>query len=440
MNDNIILILAILISCGIGAYIGMTISKLKSKSEQSTLKERQNQLNKNIEELKHDITSLEIERDKYRDEREDINLMLAQKTTKYESLQKNYQERDQEIEKRQEQLRKDFELLANKILEEKSEKFTLQNEKNIKGLLNPLQEKIKTFEDKVDKTHKESIDYHAALRQQIVGLKELNNQMSKEAINLTRALKGDNKTQGDWGETQLEVLLERSRLKKGIHFTTQGGYRDEEGKLKKPDFIINLPEKKHLVIDSKVSLIGYEAYYNSDDETIKSENLKKHIDSIKKHIRDLGSKKYSELYEINTPDYVLMFVPIENALLIALNENNKLYLDALDKNVVLVSTSTLLATLSTVASIWKHEDQKRNVIEIARQATRLFDQFVNLTDDLLKVGKQLNTVKGSYDDTMKKLTGKGNLITKVEKMRKLGVSSNKEINPELLSRAEDDIL
>ncbi|WP_347925340.1 DNA recombination protein RmuC [Pontimicrobium sp. SW4] len=438
MNDSLLLIISILFSAAIGAYIGMLITKLKSKGEKSTLEERQNQMSSTIEELKLNLGKIENEREEIRREKEFLNSELTRKNTEYENLQQQNLKRDEELAKQQEQLRKDFELLANNILEKKSEKFTIQNEKNIKELLNPLQDKIKTFEDKVDKTHKESIDYHAALRQQIIGLKELNNQMSKEAINLTRALKGDSKTQGDWGETQLEVLLEKSRLKKGIHFTTQGGFRDEDGRLKKPDFIINLPDNRHLVIDSKVSLTAYEAYYNSEDEIVKSDSLKKHIDSIKKHIRDLGEKKYSALYEINTPDYVLMFVPIENALLIALNENNKLYLEALDKNVVLVSTSTLLATLSTVASIWKQEDQKRNVIEIARLASRLYDQFVNLTNDLLKVGKQLNTVKGSYNDTMKKLTGKGNLITKVEKMRKLGVSSNKYINQELLNRAQDE--
>jgi DNA recombination protein RmuC len=262
--------------------------------------------------------------------------------------------------------------------------------------------------------------------------------MSKEAINLTKALKGDSKTQGDWGETQLEILLEKANLAKGIHFTTQGGYRDEEGRLKKPDFIINLPDNRHLIVDSKVSLTNYEAYFNEEDEKQKGDYLKKHIESIRKHIKELSDKKYESLYEINTPDYVLMFVPIEPAYLLALSNNNQLYLEALDKNVVLVSTSTLLATLSTVSSMWRQENQKKNVLEIANQAGRLYDQFVNLTDDLIKVGNQLKTVQGSYDTSMKKLTGKGNLIKKVEKIKELGAKTSKIMNKNLLDRASEN--
>jgi DNA recombination protein RmuC len=301
--------------------------------------------------------------------------------------------------------------------------------------LNPLQEKIKGFEDKVEKTHKESIDYHAALRQQIIGLKELNQQMSKETLNLTKALKGENKVQGDWGETQLEILLEKANLIKEIHYSTQGGYRDDQGKLKKPDFIINLPNNRHLIVDSKVSLTAYERYYSAENEEDKVTYLKSHIDSIRKHFRELSDKKYEQLYDINSPDYVLMFVPVEPAYLLALSNNDGLYLEALDRNIVLVSTSTLLATLSTISSMWRQENQKKNVIEIAKQAGALYDQFVNLTEDLVKVGNQLKTVQGTYDVSMKKLTGKGNLIRRVENIRALGASTSKNLNQTLLDRA-----
>jgi len=354
-----------------------------------------------------------------------------------ENANEKLEEHKQEVSKLQEQFVKDFELLANKILQEKSKTFTEQNKLNMETILNPLQEKIKTFEDKVDKTHKESIDYHAALRQQIVGLKELNEQMSKEAINLTNALKGDSKAQGDWGETQLELLLEKANLLKEVHYTTQGGFRDEHHKLKKPDFVINLPDNRHLVIDSKVSLTAYEALVSEEDESLKKNHLKKHIESIRKHFKELGDKKYEALYEINSPDYVLMFVPVEPALMLALGEVQNLYLEALDKNVVLVSTSTLLATLSTVSSMWRQENQKRNVLEIAEQAGRLYDQFVNLTDDLIKVGNQLKTVQGSYDSSMKKLTGRGNLVKRVERIKELGAKTTKKMNQNLLSRAEE---
>ena len=438
MNDNLILILAILVSVIVGAYLGMLFTKLKSKSEKSTLEERQNQLTNTINELKQSVDKIENEREEIRREKEFLNTELTRKNADYDNLQELNLKRDKELEERQEQLRKDFELLANKILEEKSLKFTEQNKENIKQILNPLQEKIKHFEDKVDKTHKESIDYHAALRQQIIGLKELNTIMSKEAINLTKALKGDSKAQGDWGETQLEIILEKAGLNKGIHYSTQGGYRDEDGKLKKPDFIINLPDNKHLIVDSKVSLTAYESYYNAENEVTKAESLKKHVTSIKKHIKELGEKKYTVLYGINTPDYVLMFVPIEPALLIALNENNQLYLEALDKGVVLVSTSTLLATLSTVSSIWKQEDQKKNVQEIAKRAGAMYDKFEGFVQDLLKIGKSINTSKESYDSAMNKLVeGKGNLITSVEKLKKLGAKAKKALPETILKRAEN---
>lgn len=432
MNDNLILILAIIGSAAIGAYLGMLFSKLKSKSDKSALEEHQKLLSQNL-------NKIEIERDNLRLEKEILKNNLTQRNTEYKNLQQINLTREAELEKRQEQLRKDFELLATKILDEKSEKFTLQNTKNLKTILDPLQEKIKFFEDKVDKTHKESIDYHAALRQQIIGLKELNTQMSKEAVNLTNALKGDSKAQGDWGETQLEIVLEKAGLSKGVHFSTQGGYRDEEGKLKKPDFIINLPDNKHLIVDSKVSLTAYESYYNAENVDIKDESLKRHISSIKKHIKELGEKQYTELYGINTPDYVLMFIPIEPALLIALNENNKLYLEALDKDVVLVSTSTLLATLSTVSSIWKQEDQKKNVLEIAKRAGAMYDKFEGFVQDLLRIGKSINTSKESYDSAMNKLVdGKGNLISSIEKIKKLGAKAKKSLPENILNRAEED--
>ena len=326
---------------------------------------------------------------------------------------------------------------AEKTIEELQQEIKeVQSSKEALVILNTRQES--ELEKKVTESQKESVGMHSALKEQLNNLKDLNLQMSKEAINLTKALKGDSKAQGDWGETQLEILLEKANLVKDIHYTTQGGYRDDEGRLKKPDFIINLPDNRHLIVDSKVSLTNYEAYFNEEDEDKKEQHLKKHIESIKKHIKELSEKKYEGLYEINTPDYVLMFVPIEPAYLLALNKNNQLYMEALDKNVVLVSTSTLLATLSTVSSMWRQENQKKNVLEIADQAGRLYDQFVNLTDDLIKVGNQLKTVQGSYDTSMKKLTGKGNLIRKVERIKELGAKTSKVMNKSLLDRAIEE--
>ena len=438
MNDNLILILSILVSASIGAYLGMLFTKLKSKSEKSTLEERQNQLNNTIEELKGSISNLEIERDRFRDEREVLNLELVQKQTEFENLHQQNLKRDAELEERQEQLRKDFELLANKILEEKSEKFTLQNKENIKQILNPLQEKIQGFEKKVEDSQKESISMHSALKEQLLGLKDLNLQMTKEATNLTKALKGDSKMQGNWGELVLERVLEKSGLEKDREYFVQQSFALENGSRVMPDVVLHLPDNKRMIIDSKVSLTDYERLTNADEDE-KEIYLKAHVNSIKKHVDQLSAKNYQDLYDIESPDFVLMFIPIEPAFAVAVNNDNSLYNTAFDKNIVIVTPSTLLATLRTIDSMWNNEKQQQNAIEIAKQAGRLYDQFVNLTDDLLKVGNQLNTVKGSYDTTMKKLTGKGNLLTKVENIKKLGIKANKHLNDKLLKKAEDDI-
>ena len=431
MIDLLIYLIITIASIFIGLFLGRNFTRLKFEKKQATLEERNTILSDSFHEITEDLKKSQLEKE----------ALIATKTrlgTELKNSELKLVENKKELDKIQEKFTKEFENLANKILDEKSSKFTEQNKLNITSILNPLKEKIEVFEKKVSESQKESIGMHSALKEQLNSLKNLNIQMSKEAINLTKALKGDSKTQGDWGETQLEILLEKANLAKDIHFTTQGGYRDEEGRLKKPDFIINLPDNRHLIVDSKVSLTNYEAYFNEEDEKQKGVYFKKHIESIRKHIKELSDKKYESLYEINTPDYVLMFVPIEPAYLLALSNNNQLYLEALDKNVVLVSTSTLLATLSTVSSMWRQENQKKNVLEIANQAGRLYDQFVNLTDDLIKVGNQLKTVQGSYDISMKKLTGKGNLIKKVEKIKELGAKTSKIMNKNLLDRASEN--
>lgn len=438
MNDLIINFLIIVFGILIGLFIGKLLGKLKGEKEKSILEGQNSLLQSSKEYAENSAIELQKELKFLQQEKENLLTVNSRQDADLRNLQLKLDENKEEVNKIQEKFTKEFENLANKILEEKSTKFTQQNKENIQTILTPLKEKIESFEKKVSENQEKSTGMHSALKEQLTHLKDLNKQMSQEAINLTNALKGDNKTQGDWGEAQLEILLEKANLSKGIHFTTQGGYRDDDGKLKKPDFIINLPDNRHLIVDSKVSLTAYENYFSATDEDTKEIFLKKHLESIRKHFKELGEKKYDTLYEINSPDYVLMFVPIEPALLIALNKANNLYLEALDKNVVLVSTSTLLATLSTVSSIWRQENQKRNVIEIAKQAGSLYDQFVNLTDDLIKVGNQLKTVQGSYDVSMKKLTGKGNLIKKVESIKKLGATTSKNLNQTLLDRAAQD--
>jgi len=423
----------------ISIVITYIITKLKFEKQSSALKERIRAQEIEKEEKENTVSEVNQLIQSIRTEKESLQMELVKKESALDYAKQKLGEQQTEVEKLQERFTKDFEILANKILEDKSTKFTARNKENMEQILNPLQEKIKSFEKKVEDTHKESIEKQSALRQQILGLKDLNEQMSKDAVNLTKALKGDSKKQGDWGELQLETILEKAGLQKDIHYTTQDGYRDEDERLKKPDLIINLPDQKHLIIDSKVSLTGYERFFNAEDEIEEKLSLKNHVQSIVKHIKELGTKNYTDLYGINSPDYVIMFVPIEPALMIALQQDQDLYLQALDKNVVMVSTSTLLATLSTVASIWKQEDQKRNVLEIASQAGALYDKFEGLVQDLLKVGKQINASQDGYKAAMNKLSeGKGNLISRVERLKVLGAKTKKSIPPNLLERSKED--
>ena len=459
MNDNLILILAILVSAVIGAYLGMLISKLKSKSEKSTLEERNNNLqqqltefkqfseaenkkqdlyfNQQLTELKDNVSKIEKDREEIRREKEFLNSELARRNSEYENLQQQNLKRDEELEERQEQLRKDFELLATKILDEKSEKFTLQNKENIKLILNPLQEKIQLFEKKVDDTQKESISMHSALKEQLLGLKDLNVQMTKEATNLTRALKGDSKMQGNWGELVLERVLEKSGLEKDREYFVQQSFTLADGSRVLPDVVLNLPDNKKMIIDSKVSLTDYERYVNAEDDD-RPQFLKAHVNSIRKHVDQLSEKNYQDLYDIESPDFVLLFIPIEPAFAIAINEDNSIYNKAFEKNIVIVTPSTLLATLRTIDTMWNNEKQQRNAIEIARQAGALYDKFEGLVSDLTGVGKKIDAAKSDYSAAMNKLVeGKGNLITSVEKIKKLGAKAKKALPEAIIKRAKD---
>lgn len=439
MNDNLILILSILIAAAVGAYVGMLITKLKSKSEKGALEEREHQLNQVNESLKQTITSLEKERDEFRDEREGLNIELVQKNVEFQNLQKLNEQRDKELAKQQEQLRKDFELLANKILDEKATKFTEQNKEQLSNILNPLQEKIKTFEKKVEDTQKESISMHSALKEQLLGLKDLNLQMTKEATNLTKALKGDSKMQGNWGELVLERVLEKSGLEKDREYFVQQSFTLDDGSRVMPDVVLHLPDNKKMIIDSKVSLTDYERYINTEDEE-KTHFLKSHVSSIKKHVDQLSEKNYQDLYDIESPDFVLMFIPIEPAFAVALNQDNSLYNKAFEKNIVIVTPATLLATLRTIDTMWNNEKQQRNAIEIARQAGALYDKFEGLVKDLTGIGKDLDRAKNNYSSAMNKLVeGRGNLITSVEKLKKMGAKAKKALPESILKRAEENL-
>jgi DNA recombination protein RmuC len=473
MQNPLLISAIILIAAFIGYIISQKISKLSSENnaivsdEKSVLLAQQfqelkntseieiNGLNQTISKSEQTIETLKIEasknietlrgsKDLALDKLRSKNNHLSIEITKIDSELKNtydkLKDNKKEVEQLQEKFTKEFENLANKILDEKSTKFKEQNKESISEILNPLKEKIQIFEKKVDDTNKESIVRNSALKQQIEGLEKLNLKMSLEAVNLTKALKGDSKTQGNWGELILERVLEKSGLEKGREYDVEKSFAtEEEGKTRqRPDVIINLPGNRKMVVDSKVSLTAYEQYVNADTEVAKENFIKEHINSLKRHIDQLSAKKYEDLHQIESPDFVLLFIPIEPAFAVALNLDSQLYNKAFEKNIVIVTPSTLLATLRTIDSMWQNEKQQKNAIEIARQAANLYDQFVNLTEDLLKVGNQLKTVQGTYDGTMKKLTGRGNLITKVESLKKLGLKQSKQINPKLVERAKED--
>ncbi len=430
----------------IGFFIAKLILRVKLEKEKTSLEKENSTLEERVVLLQQSKDIVEnnfIEHQKefkgLLQEKENLIIKNANLNSDIINLQEKLADNKTEVNKLHEKFKNDFEVLANKILEDKSNKFTEQNKENLKTILSPLQEKIKTFEDKVEKTHKESIDYHAALRQQILGLKELNQQMSKDTLNLTKALKGDSKLQGNWGELVLERVLEKSGLEKDREYFIQQSFTNDEGKRVLPDVVIHLPDNKKMIVDSKVSLTAYEQYVNEDDESLKEQYLKNHVVSLKRHIEQLSEKKYEDIYKIESPDFVLLFIPIEPAFAIALNADDQLYNKAFEKNIVIVTPTTLLATLRTIDSMWNNEKQQRNALEIARQAGALYDKFQGLLSDLIGIGKRIDDSKKEYSNAMNKLfEGRGNLITSVEKLKKMGAKAKKSLPQNIIDRANDD--
>jgi len=438
MSDNLFLIVTICASGALGAYLGSLFTKLSQKSTQGAQIERENQMTNIIDDLNRQIEKTDIEQNELRNDKNRINQELIAKNIECINLEKINLTREAELEKRQEQLRKDFEILATKILDEKSEKFTLQNKENIKQILNPLQDKIQLFEKKVEDTQIRSVKMHSALEEQLKGLKDLNQQMTKEATNLTKALKGDSKMQGNWGELVLERVLEKSGLEKDREYFVQQSFNLPDGTRVLPDVVLHLPDNKRMIIDSKVSLTDYERYVNAEEDE-RPGFLKAHINSIRKHVDQLSEKKYEDLYDIQSPDFVLLFIPIEPAFAIAINEDNSIYNKAFEKNIVIVTPATLLATLRTVDTMWNNEKQQRNAIEIARQAGALYDKFEGLVSDLTGVGKKIDAAKTDYSAAMNKLVeGRGNLITSVEKLKKLGAKAKKSLPEIIIKRSEEE--
>ena len=352
------------------------------------------------------------------------------------SLEESHEKKSEELKQMKNILSLEFKNLSNEIFEEKSKKFSSNNKETISTILDPLKERIQNFENKVEKSNQANSEWNGRLQEQIKSLKELNLQMSKEAENLTHALKGDSKTQGNWGELQVENILKKVGLKEGVGYDKEKNFKNEDDDNQRPDYIVNLPDGKNIIIDSKVSLTAYANYFNTKNSDEKKNLLKDHVKSVNNHIKSLSEKNYQNL-ELNQPDYILMFIANEPALGLALIEDSQIYDKALENNIIIVSTSTLLATLSTVAFMWKQDNQNKHALEIARQAGALYDKFCSFSDELIKVGSNIDSTKKTYSDAMKKLVdGKDNLVRKSERLRELGAKASKKINSKLIDRAD----
>lgn len=388
-----------------------------------------------LEALQGQLEALKRELSAKEDDLRKTHAQLAARDQHIFHLQESLGSLKSETEQLQKRFQTEFENVANRLLEEKSNRFTEQNARNLTNILTPLREKIKDLEDNIDRKFSEESREKTSLREELKQLQLLNSQLSSEAHNLVSALKGQSKTQGDWGELQLETILEKSGLQKGVHFETQASMRDEAGNMKRPDFIIHLPDNKHLIVDSKVSLSAFEQYFNSTEPQAREKFLSDHIRSLRKHIADLSATNYQLLGPVNSPDYLILFIPLDGALTAAVQADPRLYTEALERNIVLVSTSTLLATLRMVAYLWRQDKQTRSVQEIARQSGMLYDKFVAFVDDLRRVGTQLDSAKSAYGEAMNKLTDAARpgdtLIGKANKIRDLGAKTTKSLPPEL---------
>ncbi len=397
------------------------ISGLSTEKEHLTglLKEEQQRL----------LAELQLTRDLHAD----ANRELERTRSFYQAEKEKLTAQKQDLEQTQQRFNKDFELIANKILDDKSSRFVEQNKSNLDLILNPLKENIKAFEEKVEKVYKAESDERNTLKGVISLLMDQSKQIQEDANNLTKALKGDSKKQGNWGEVILEKVLERSGLVRDQEYRIQASMVSAGGSRYQPDVVIDLPDNKHLVIDSKVSLVAYERSVSAETEEERESFIKQHVASLKNHIQELAAKNYQDLHQINSPDFVLLFVPIESSFSLAVQKDAEIFNFAWDKRVVLVSPSTLLATLRTIASMWKQERQNRNVLEIARLSGTMYDKFVGFMADIETIGKHIKQGQDAYDKALNKLSsGAGNLTNTAEKIKRLGAKTTKQIDTKYL--------
>lgn len=403
----------------VGAIAGFFIAHFRSKSESSRLEERNINMDSQLKEAE---SKLEGESERANT----LDKQLAELNADYRNLQEKLEEQKGELANMQEQLKEQFENLANKILDEKAEKFTKQNKESLDQLLNPLGLKLEEFKKKVEETHKDQVEARGSLKQELKQLMELNNQMSEDAKNLTKALKGDSKAQGNWGEVVLASILEKSGLRKDEEYFTQQSETLEDGRRLQPDVVVKLPDEKFLIVDSKVSLTAFERFTTAENEDEQLKAIKEHVLSIRTHVKGLSEKNYPQIYDNKTPDFVLLFIPVEPAFAAALQSEPNLYNESFEKNIVIVSPSTLLATLFTINTIWKRERQNKHALEIADRGGALYDKFVGFVESMNDIGQRIRQTQDSYDTAMKRLsTGSGNLLGQAEKLKKLGAKATK---------------
>lgn len=437
----------------IGAALGLLFFSIKKSKEKQISEEEHliivNQakefetekkiLDQRLHEITNSIGEYKSEIEKERSKNLELSKSISIKETELLNLNEKLENQKQDLDELQTKFAIEFKNLANEIFEEKTKKFTDQNKTNIDEILKPLNEKIKDFEKRVEETYNKESKERFSLQNEIKRLFELNQQLSSDANNLTKALKGESKTQGNWGEVILENILERSGLVKNREYFVQTSFTDESGKRLQPDVVVTYPGERNVVIDSKVSLTAYERFVSTDDDSEKENALKEHLISIKNHINELSSKNYQDLYQLNSLDFVMMFLPIEPAYLLAIEKEAELWSFAYEKRVLLISPTNLIAALKMIASLWRQEYQNRNAMEIAQKGGDLYDKFASLLEDLKDVGKKLESTQVSYKASMNKLVeGKGNLVKRVEDMRKLGVKTKKTIPQNILDRAIED--
>jgi DNA recombination protein RmuC len=421
--DTLTLIAVALLAALAGAAIGLLLGRARTAAAEAKA-ERLPQLEGRLIESEQQVTAL--------------NAQVAALSTQLT------QERNQSTEKlallqgARDELTLQFKTLANDILEEKSKRFSEQNQQSLGQLLDPLKTKLQEFQGKVEQVYVQEGKDRTALAEQVRQLMELNRTVSQEANNLTKALKGSNKAQGNWGELVLERVLESSGLRKGEEYDVQESHTLADGRRLQPDVVVHLPEDRHLVIDAKATLIAYEDYANAEDEKHRDAALKRHLDAVRTHIKGLSDKNYQDLYGLKSLDFVLMFIPIEPAFMLAVTHDRELFMDAWNKNVLLVSPSTLLFVVRTVANLWRQEAQNRNAQDIAKRGAELYDKLAGFVEDMESLGNRLSQAQKDYDGAINKLsTGRGNLIRQAEMLKKLGVKPSKSLPTPMVEQAND---